>query len=126
MPGALSDDITNTASIDYTKLKVAIIDVRTGDEVMRWPLHDCGNGVYNATAFEQCDYNTIPPAPTASSPTYIYWTTGVVGVISNSKKNAAKLVFYNSTVGDYFKCSDVCQQYTVNVCGDGIQSNGPF
>lgn len=56
MPGALSDNIGNTASIDYTKLKVAIIDVRTGDEVMRWPLHDCGNGIYNATAFEQCEY----------------------------------------------------------------------
>ena len=53
MPGKLTDNIAVTSSAtDYNQLKVAIIDVRTGDEVMRWPLYDCGNGVYNATAFE--------------------------------------------------------------------------
>ena len=126
MPGAISDNIATPASIDYAKLKVAIIDVRTGDEVMRWPLHDCGNGVYNATAFEQCEYNAQPPAPTASAPSYIYHNTGVVGAVTAAQTTAAKAVFYNSTLNDYRKCSDVCQQYTVNLCGDGIQSNGPL
>jgi len=109
MPGDLSDDIANTATIDYDKLKVAIIDVRTADEVMRWPLHDCGNGVYNATAFEQCEYNAQPPAPTASLPSYIYHNTGVVGAVTAAQTTAARAVFYNSTLGDYRKCSDVCQ-----------------
>jgi len=38
MPGALSDNIAVTSSINYDMIKVAIIDIRTGDEVMRWPL----------------------------------------------------------------------------------------
>ena len=109
MPGAPTDDIANTATIDYNKIKVAIIDVRTGDEVMRWPLHDCGNGVYNATAFEQCEYKAQPPAPTASAPSYIYHNTGVVDAVTTAQTTAAKAVFYNSTLGDYRKCSDVCQ-----------------
>ena len=107
MPGAISDNIANTASIDYTKLKVAIIDVRTGDEVLRWPLHDCGNGAYNATAFEQCEYTAEPPAPTASLPSYIYHNTGTSAATA-AQITAAKSVFYNSTLNDYRKCSDVC------------------
>jgi len=93
MPGDLPDNVASMATASYTKLRLAIIDIRTGDEVMRWPLHDCGNGVYNATAFEQCDYAALPPAPTATLPSYVYGTT---------------TVFYNSTLGDYRKCSDVC------------------
>ena len=114
MPGALSDVISNNAVIDYNMNKVAIIDIRTGDEVMRWPLHDCGNGVYNATAFEQCDYAAAPPAPTAAPyATYVYPTSPRAGI------------FYNMTTKDYYLCSGICQQYTINLCGDGIQSNGP-
>ena len=95
MPGKLTDNIADRSSAtDYNQLKVAIIDVRTGDEVLRWPLHDCGNGVYNATAFEQCDPSASPPAPTAAPyASYVYPITGV---------------FYNSTLGDYRKCSDHC------------------
>jgi hypothetical protein len=38
MPGDLADDISNTASIDYSKLKVSIVDLTDNyeDEVMRW------------------------------------------------------------------------------------------
>jgi len=77
MPGDISDDIDNSPTpIDYNKLKIAVIDVRSKDEVLRWPLHDCGDGNYNATAFEQCDYVRVPPAPTASpSSAYEYWQT---------------------------------------------------
>jgi len=53
MPGTLTDDIAvRTSATNYDRIKLAIIDTRTGDEVMRWPLHDCGDGVYNVTAFE--------------------------------------------------------------------------
>ena len=32
------------------------------DEVMRWPLQGCGDGIYNASdAFEDCDKNAAPP-----------------------------------------------------------------
>jgi len=79
MPGKLTDPIGPTSSTDYTKLRLAIIDVRTLDEVMRWPLQDCGDGVYNATAFEQCDYAATPPAPTAAPyASYVYPTTGTL------------------------------------------------
>jgi len=54
MPGGLEDDIHGL--VDYDKIKVAIFDVRTKDEAIRWPLEDCGNGIFNASAFEQCDY----------------------------------------------------------------------
>ena len=122
MPGKLTDPIGSTSSTDYTKLRLAIIDVRTLDEVMRWPLQDCGDGVYNATAFEQCDYNAAPPAPTAAPyASYVYPTTGTLPYKGGNTAG----IFYNSTLGDYRKCSDNCQQYPVYLCGDGIQSNGP-
>jgi hypothetical protein len=56
MPGEIYDNINALSSSNKNKNKVAIIDIRTGDEVMRWPLYDCGDGNYNVTAFEQCDY----------------------------------------------------------------------
>ena len=33
------------------------------DEVMRWNLEDCGDGIYNTTlySFEQCDRSAQPP-----------------------------------------------------------------
>ena len=36
MPGTNINDIGISASIDYTKTKVAIFDVISKDEVMRW------------------------------------------------------------------------------------------
>lgn len=45
MPGDLEDDISG--SIDYNKLKVAIINERDRDEILRIPLHDCGDGILN-------------------------------------------------------------------------------
>jgi hypothetical protein len=40
LPGALTDNITVTATVDYTKLKVSIVDLTDDyeDEIMRWPL----------------------------------------------------------------------------------------
>jgi hypothetical protein len=64
LPGALTDDITKTGSVDYNKLKVSIVDLTddSEDEVMRWPLQGCGDGIYNASdAFEDCDKNAAPP-----------------------------------------------------------------
>lgn len=56
MPGTLTDDIGNKNTINWNKLKVAIYDVVTKDEVERWPMHTCGDGIQNSTAFEVCDY----------------------------------------------------------------------
>ena len=53
-------------------------DLRLKEEVMQWPLHDCGNGDVNATAFEECDYMAAFSTGTLSNPigdeTYIYQT----------------------------------------------------
>jgi len=38
MPGNLHDDIGDPSQIDYDRIKVSIVDLRTLDEVMRWPL----------------------------------------------------------------------------------------
>ena len=40
LPGELTDDIANTSTVDFTKLKVSIVDLTDDyeDEVMRWPL----------------------------------------------------------------------------------------
>lgn len=55
---------------DPSEAKLVMWDLRLKDEVMQWPLHDCGNGAVNATAFEECDY-TGDPNPTVDS-AYIY------------------------------------------------------
>jgi hypothetical protein len=40
MPGDIDDNIADTSTVDYTKLRVSIVDLTTGyqDEVMRWQL----------------------------------------------------------------------------------------
>ena len=40
LPGELTDDIANTGTVDFTKLKVSIVDLTDDyeDDVMRWPL----------------------------------------------------------------------------------------
>ena len=42
-------------------MKVSIYDERTNNEIARIPLHDCGDGKVNTTAFEECDYARVPP-----------------------------------------------------------------
>lgn len=53
MPGASTDDIGSTSSIDYTKIKVSIVDLTSDyqDEVLRWQLEGCGDGIYNSTTY---------------------------------------------------------------------------
>jgi hypothetical protein len=75
MPGAPTDDIGASNSINWDQNKVAIYDVITKDEVERWPMHDCGDGIQNSTAFEVCDYSatTMDPAGTG----YVYPNTAL-------------------------------------------------
>jgi len=108
MPGGLEDEIGGV--LDYDKIKVAIFDVRTKDEVMRWPMEDCGNGNYNATAFEECDYARKPPAYDHS-----YRTAGDVFYWGES----------DGGDGNYYTCNDICLRQPIGLCGDGIKSNGP-
>ena len=61
MPGDLTENIADSSTLDYNMIKVSIIDLRVLDEVIRWPLQDCGNGVVNTTAWEECDYAKVPP-----------------------------------------------------------------
>mgnify|MGYP006950265416 CR=1 FL=1 len=62
MPGAVDDTIE---SPDYSQLRVSIVDITDDyqDEVQRWSLSGCGDGVYNDTtySFEQCDRSAEPP-----------------------------------------------------------------
>ena len=62
MPGDISDNIADSSLTDFNKLKVAIYKEREQDEVLRLPLHECGDGAHNKTAFEDCDYARVPPA----------------------------------------------------------------
>jgi len=64
MPGGLNDSLENQ---DYNKLKVAVFNERAKDEIFRYELHSCGDGILDATKFEDCDYARVPPAGT-----YIY------------------------------------------------------
>ena len=75
MPGTPTNDIGNAATINWDQNKVAIYDVITKDEVERWPMHYCGDGVLNITAFEVCDYaaTTMDPAQTL----YVYPNTAL-------------------------------------------------
>ena len=59
MPGALSQSLD---SADFNKLKVAIFDERLKDEIYRFELHNCGDGVLDTDKFEECDYGRVPPA----------------------------------------------------------------
>ena len=47
-------------SVDEDYLKVVLWDLRLKSQVLQWPLQDCGDGVVNATAFEECDYAASP------------------------------------------------------------------
>lgn len=103
MPGGLEDDIGGV--LDYDKIKVAIFDVRTKDEVMRWPMEDCGNGNYNATAFEECDYARKPPA------------------YDHSYRTAGDVFYWGESYGgdgNYYTCNDICLRQPIGLCGDGI------
>lgn len=78
----MPDTIPSADDPAYAKL--VLWDLRLKDEVMQWPLHDCGNGEVNATAFEECDYmaatrkNKLNSADPITNPiedeTYIYPT----------------------------------------------------
>jgi len=119
MPGTSTDDIATTSSIDYSKIKVSIVDTTAGyqDEVLRWELQGCGDGLYNTTTytFEQCDRSAEPPQ--SPSNTYKYPT---------SSNWLRKDVYYDITTRDYYTCTDICQQQSVDLCGDGYESNGPY
>ena len=62
-------------------------------------MHDCGDGVLNETAFEECDY--------ARSPAY--------GVDLYQRR---KDIFYLN--GNYFTCSKECKAIPIDLCGDGM------
>lgn len=70
MPGTPTDDIGNPAAINWDQNKVAIMDVIQKDEVMRWPMHYCGDGVLNVTAFEVCDYAAVVMDPAGTGYSY--------------------------------------------------------
>jgi hypothetical protein len=101
MPGAGTDDIATTSTIDYNKIKVSIVDLTDGyeDEVLRWQLEGCGDGEYNTTtySFEQCDSGAQPPQ--SPSNTFKYPS------VSNWLR---KDVYYDMTTRDYYTCSDIC------------------
>jgi len=95
------------------------VDLSSGyqDEVIRWELNGCGDGIYNNTqySFEQCDKAAQPP----NYP------------VDNYKYPAAdnwlrKEVFYDTATRDYYTCSDICLRQSVDLCGDGYESNGPY
>lgn len=119
MPGDGTDDISDTGAIDYTKIKVSIIDLTSDyqDEVLRWQLEGCGDGIYNSTtySFEQCDRGAQPP----QSPDNTYKYPSVANWIRTD-------VYYDMTARDYRTCSDICLEQTVDLCGDGYESNGPY
>ena len=116
MPGASTDDIANTGTIDYTKMKVSIVDLTSDyqDEVMRWQLEGCGDGAYNSStySFEQCDRSAQPPRNSYKYPTVANWLR--------------KDVWYDTITRNYYTCSDICLQQAVDLCGDGFESNGPY
>ena len=58
-------------SLDYDEAKVVLWDLRLKDKVLEWPMSDCGNGIVNATAFEECDY-AASPNPIENSNNYMY------------------------------------------------------
>ena len=45
-------DLTAKDNKDFNKIELMMVDLRHEDEVLRWPLHLCGDGHFNATAFE--------------------------------------------------------------------------
>ena len=116
MPGYITDDIGATASIDYTQLRVSIVDLTDDyqDEVMRWQLQGCGDGIYNSStfSFEQCDRSAQPPRDTYKYPSASNWLR--------------KDVWYDVNTRDYYTCSDICLSQPVDHCGDGYESNGPY
>lgn len=54
--------LNDSNQVDFDKIKVAVLNDRVQDEIMRIALHDCGDGHLNSTAFEECDYARVPPA----------------------------------------------------------------
>jgi hypothetical protein len=118
MPGALPDDIGDEDAIDYEMIKVSIIDLRVLDEVIRWPLQDCGNGNYNATAFEECDYNRVPPR-NDDQYTGLASTALTVVVDGATVSTTAGSIWYDPTTTNYYQCNTICFQTTVDLCGDG-------
>jgi hypothetical protein len=57
MPGALNESLDDA---NFDKLKVAVFDERRKDEIFRFELHKCGDGVLDPE--EECDYLRVPPA----------------------------------------------------------------
>ena len=57
MPGGLSDSLDHS---DFDKLRVAVFDERRKDEILRFELHRCGDGILDTD--EECDYARVPPA----------------------------------------------------------------
>lgn len=103
MPGALTDEIGDINAVDYSKLRVSIVDYTADyqDEVMRWELQGCGDGSWNTTtySFEQCDRGAQPPqmpSNTFKYPSVSAWLR--------------KDVYYDLTTRDYYTCSDICLQ----------------
>jgi hypothetical protein len=81
---------------------------------MRWQLEGCGDGVYNSStySFETCDRSAAPPRDTYKYPTVANWLR--------------QDVWYDVATRNYYTCSDICQTLSVNLCGDGFESNGPY
>lgn len=45
--------LNDSNQVDFDKIKVAVLNDRVQDEIMRIALHDCGDGHLNSTAFEE-------------------------------------------------------------------------
>jgi cysteine-rich repeat protein len=126
MPGEIYDNINSLSTSNKNRNKVSIIDIRTLDEVMRWPLHDCGDGVYNTTAFEQCDYASPGYNQNPQNTAYVY-AASKTSVVTNGVTAAPYNynIFFDTTLNGYYTCDTNCQRLPISLCGDGIESNGP-
>ena len=119
------------SSGDRSKAKLVLWDLRLKDEVMQWPLHDCGDKAVNATAFEECDY-MASPNPIVDND-YVYptndqydqhsTTTGATNPQGTTFPSPSE-IFWDLTTKKYYTCSTICLRQEVALCGDGVPSNG--
>ena len=127
-----------------------VVDLRQEDEVLRWPLSTCGDTYVNSTSgAEECDYAKASNTPinlintnTANQNTYNYpsistdnqrklltapFLFGATGVtISNALErwSGPVTIWLDPTTKKYYNCDLLCKKVAINLCGDGIPSNG--
>jgi hypothetical protein len=115
--------------------------------VLRWPLQTCGDGHVNATyAFEECDYAKKPGPPIdITTDTYNYPAPTKTGATKNQRGDYAAggggntpieyyktggywsgeySIWWDKDVKKYYRCDTICKKQELNLCGDGVPSNG--